>query len=989
VADIDNDKELEVVIGDNDGKVWCFNAGNVGISGQTDWPMFQHNSQNTGVYPTKKMSFNISMELLDGDGPDDHTCYSEYKSYTFRTIVKDGMSSEDLDEVILTFDPEGENIQCKWTRETNEFVVMNDPDNLVQLVSDVSSATTDRINTWTIDFIVYFSWTFENTRPFSVSLKTIGQVNPSRSVYFKNYIKVEGELDFIGDLIVDSEFQGELNPGDWVRGGEKVNWSGLTVVYKNTEDVYPDVNKYSVIITDNKDNSWSYNLTTAGEPIDIVLKTPKVTDSEREFYLKIIPKPEHLEPVEVKNEFKLRIDSTNPEPPTDVVIHADSFSDSNTIADNDTTIFVTWTSPEQKFSGIYGYYYSTVDNGGTTDVNFTLDNSIKLFITQKGTNHFYIWSVDKVGNIGKANNASIIIDFQEVTFSELYPGPEQWINIPNINVGVTISDANGIGVDPATIQYSIKSPDDVLFGPWLSINQETDLTSLPGVAVKIDTPVLLTASGANLVRWRCKDLAGNGFTLSETMTIFVDDDVPELLNATMGNAGADDLRWVECNIKIKDVGGSGVNASSIEYKYSTNGINNYSNWIPLDEKIDGQEIDAVVVLFFDYGNSNYIKWRAKDVANNEYAESKDMQIRVDEPPVIVIYNPLNNSKHFIDDIITFDASPSYDPDSSGALEFYWISVYTNTLGQQSTNRLGDEAILKQKLNPGLNFATVYVNDGLYNVSKSVYLFVYDQFIDLDKDGMGDWWEMQYVGLDPENPGDAYLDRDGDGTTNVEEFIGGTNPADPDLFPGSDKKESKESEGPISDYLLINIIILVIIIVLLTVAFAVKRAKIKKARFKELQESSPALLRRRETTDGLSLGAKAGGTPQLVPQVIKRTPTDSQMGITATPRQVPEQEAIPQLPPHQPTAQDTTSQEPSSTPTTQPQTLKPPQSPQQPQQQTQQQQPTTPTQKPATTQTTNMPQPQQQTKTPPNQTPPSQVGSTPDPNKKQVNQGGDY
>lgn len=47
-------------------------------------------------------------------------------------------------------------------------------------------------------------------------------------------------------------------------------------------------------------------------------------------------------------------------------------------------------------------------------------------------------------------------------------------------------------------------------------------------------------------------------------------------------------------------------------------------------------------------------------------------------------------------------------------------------------------------------------------------------VDTDKDGMPDAWEIKY-GLDPQNPADGKADADGDGYTNVEEYLNGTNP----------------------------------------------------------------------------------------------------------------------------------------------------------------------------------------------------------------------
>ena len=42
-------------------------------------------------------------------------------------------------------------------------------------------------------------------------------------------------------------------------------------------------------------------------------------------------------------------------------------------------------------------------------------------------------------------------------------------------------------------------------------------------------------------------------------------------------------------------------------------------------------------------------------------------------------------------------------------------------------------------------------------------------VDSDGDGMPDEWERR-VGLDPANPSDGNADRDGDGYTNLEEYL---------------------------------------------------------------------------------------------------------------------------------------------------------------------------------------------------------------------------
>jgi probable HAF family extracellular repeat protein len=68
-------------------------------------------------------------------------------------------------------------------------------------------------------------------------------------------------------------------------------------------------------------------------------------------------------------------------------------------------------------------------------------------------------------------------------------------------------------------------------------------------------------------------------------------------------------------------------------------------------------------------------------------------------------------------------------------------------------------------------------------SIGAHAFVATPIVDSDIDGIPDPWEIQF-GLDPEDPTDAAQDADGDGSINIVEFVGGSDPTDNQSAPVS-------------------------------------------------------------------------------------------------------------------------------------------------------------------------------------------------------------
>ncbi len=98
---------------------------------------------------------------------------------------------------------------------------------------------------------------------------------------------------------------------------------------------------------------------------------------------------------------------------------------------------------------------------------------------------------------------------------------------------------------------------------------------------------------------------------------------------------------VECSIEFEDKGGFGLDLDTIEYKYKRNNDTDFSSWMSDKIEIDilkngikqnPAKVSFSVILPFQEGSGNRIKWRINDISGNGPLESDEGHVNVDLTP---------------------------------------------------------------------------------------------------------------------------------------------------------------------------------------------------------------------------------------------------------------------------------------------------------------------------------------------------------------------
>ena len=579
--------------------------------------------------------------------------YAGYKAYNFRVNANPTGVGELPIAVRLTLDPRTAKVVllCNLSEGGSGFMVESDPNGYVNLVSGPYDIVRDRENnTAWLSFKVMMDWDFPHEDLCDATLEVMarsGAVAPPQ-YRAKDLFRVENDLDLLGPLAVRGEWQGARLEGQWVRSNERVSVTGPVAVYEGTTDVFPPAGVCTAVLLDDEGN-YSTIPVPSGTPIELTIAADPTTDVDENFTIALQDLPGTAQLLS-RPRIHIPVDGDAPTYRNAVPEPDDWHSSSEVLvsitADDAATSGVVASTLEYSYTttGLAGAWSEWSRDGLTVTSDGPAVDGMTTLNIPDGDDNYVRWRAgDLVGN-GPSISAEcrIKVDTRNVTYSDSFPDPNAWQTALSVLCGVTVHDAEGAGIEVASVQYRVSFTNLSQYGAWTDWEQGS---ASDAQTLSVEVLLALGESGFNYVQWRAKDIAGNGFTTSPHYRIRVDVTAP-VFSAMMPPEG----EWqtatrvtVWANVSDKE-GGSGVDLGTLEYRYRVAG-GDWTAWATVGASGVKDSARFSVVLDLADGSDNAWQLRGRDAAGNGPAESAQRAVRVDtHGPVFGAITPATGEK---------------------------------------------------------------------------------------------------------------------------------------------------------------------------------------------------------------------------------------------------------------------------------------------------------------------------------------------------------
>ncbi len=600
-------------------------------------------------------SEHIASPIFMKEGP---ILYANYTSYEF-IIEKLPMPGMELEAIEVTLDSQREDVMLRfiWINGTDQDDIWLDLIRSATLfdITGYGIIRDEKDNSSWVNLSITFGWDWPHEDPCDIEIsyeyRTYNGGLKTHIVTVPAVFSVENDLDLVGDLVVKAEFQGILEEGDWVRGGEALTVYGLRVVYQGTNDTYPPAGVCEVVVFDDEEN---FNIKDSSFDEDVVIPftVDETTDINDTLSITLQALP-GLAKGPAPLTFSIKIDADPPDlrkpiPDGDEWISAYPVMVGIT-ADDTGTSGVDASSLEFSFRGSFDYGGWSRTDVFTTP-NGPLVDGIAYLTLQDGDDYYLKWRVrDLVGNSRvMSDEIRLRVDTQNVTFTDSIPSSDDWFNISRLMAGVTVTDVVGSGIDVTTIQYRVSHHNLSGYGEWMDYTgQHTD-------AREVDARVYVDLGEGpyNYIQWRAADIAGNGLTVSGHFRVRVDTTPPSFLG--FAPRGIQNTTEVDVSVLLDDgplgigvVRGGWTIQDPIDFYYRVRmGDGPYGDWmvsgVVLIEAAPGGEPSIPIITYSSKmcyltatltglaeGGDNYVQFMASDRLDNGPALSEEYRIFVD------------------------------------------------------------------------------------------------------------------------------------------------------------------------------------------------------------------------------------------------------------------------------------------------------------------------------------------------------------------------
>ncbi|MGA1793924.1 MAG: hypothetical protein ACMUHM_08235 [Thermoplasmatota archaeon] len=560
--------------------------------------------------------------LAPGEGP-----------YMFKVNARSLGGYQDMERITVHLRSEGAagsaELAFDTQSETFRLTATGDFENEITLDQISSSARTDSVQSWFVEFAVDIGWDLPDP---SLIVTSADGSSGGHFNYLNNEFVVDREvaLDLSEMKVMNS--MGSPAKG-WLKADSEITVSNVSLVHGLTGITFgANASKIAVKLL-RPDGIPIGSSTMNGSFLDPITTVPGsgIWGSDLSFRLSNGTLPRGA----VWNgdqTLRLSVDTLPPPPVSSFNIFPDGQESGISNIDDDQVIEVFWTEVlDHGGSGISNYTLRILDPQMeiVSEMDYLLPGDL-LFLPG-GSYTFSFFAYDKAGNMGPMENRTMLLDVDGPRFTEAHPGDGSWITEETNRFSIKVKDA-GAGIDLSSAMYRVYRADVKMLSDWMPVRSSTTM----GDAIVLNTTAPVGNGFGHYIQWKVSDLAGQ-MSISLPYSFNMDTGIPTI---DVGNQDGMMIGPGSFSIGcyMEDTG-SGLLLDSIRYKLGSRDELYSMPWVDLGLSGAGASASPSIEVLPSYIGWGFAQWTVSDVAGNT-VESDLISIFIDdELPVFTSFSP--------------------------------------------------------------------------------------------------------------------------------------------------------------------------------------------------------------------------------------------------------------------------------------------------------------------------------------------------------------